>query len=598
MARPVEPEPLAGPVRFGPYTLVRRIGAGGMGEVFLAREESPRRACVVKKVLPQLMQSPQFVGRFRDEARVVVRLDHPNIARVYAMGEVDGQLYLSMEYVRGKTLSRLSYRLRQLGRMMPLGIVLHLGQRLCEGLAYAHDATDEEGHGLHLVHRDLSPANVCISYSGEVKIIDFGAAQSTLKEQQTAPRVVIGNLTYMSPEQARKRFVDRRADLYAVGVLLWELCAWKPLSQRGDPVERWRRAAYPQWEPAGKFREGLPSSVDAFLSKALAPEPANRFPDGAAMGAELARLKAKLSSGMGDAELARLMALVFPREKKAEETLLEELLREEARRAHTEPELAATLTPPTALAFEHNAIEAPDDFIPSERVQLVHTPGPGEDEPTHADRPPGAPAVVEHAPPDVQRDADEDEPTAVAPPPRASAVDPAVTMPLGVEEIASRTAQYGADLGERDSSPVVAPKPAHVVEATEALDAAKVLVAIEQATAVRASGSSESLFPGSGEDTATPPMPATPPPPRRTPRVTQVGFGVDISQTVATEAIEARRLALVRAITGDGEAPAVVSEPPAVDVDVPQGPRVWLAVAVFAGASLLGLAVAWLTVWR
>ncbi|AGC41777.1 putative serine/threonine protein kinase [Myxococcus stipitatus DSM 14675] len=598
MARPVEPEPLAGPVRFGPYTLVRRIGAGGMGEVFLAREESPRRACVVKKVLPQLMQSPQFVGRFRDEARVVVRLDHPNIARVYAMGEVDGQLYLSMEYVRGKTLSRLSYRLRQLGRMMPLGIVLHLGQRLCEGLGYAHDATDEEGHGLHLVHRDLSPANVCISYSGEVKIIDFGAAQSTLKEQQTAPRVVIGNLTYMSPEQARKRFVDRRADLYAVGVLLWELCAWKPLSQRGDPVERWRRAAYPQWEPAGKFREGLPSSVDAFLAKALAPEPANRFPDGAAMGAELARLKAKLSSGMGDAELARLMALVFPREKKAEETLLEELLREEARRTHTEPELAATLTPPTALAFEHNAIEAPDDFIPSERVQLVHAPGSGEDEPTHADRPPVA---AEHAPSDVRRDADDDEPTAVAPPPSTSTVDPAVTMPLGAEEIASRTAQYGTALEEEDSSRAVAPRPVQVVEATEALDAAKVLVAIEQATAVRASGSRESLFPGSGEDTATPPMPATPPPPRRTPRVTQVGFGVDISQTVATEAIEARRLALVRAITGDGEAPAVASESPAVDAElaeVPQGPRVWLAVAVFAGASLLGLAVAWLTVWR
>lgn len=121
MARPVEPEPLAGPLRFGPYTLVRRIGAGGMGEVFLAREEGARRACVVKKVLPRLMAHPKFVGRFRDEARVVVRLAHPNIARVYAMGEVDGQLYLSMEYVQGKTLSRLAYRLRQLGGGHPPG---------------------------------------------------------------------------------------------------------------------------------------------------------------------------------------------------------------------------------------------------------------------------------------------------------------------------------------------------------------------------------------------------------------------------------------------------------------------------------------------
>ncbi|AKQ69684.1 serine/threonine protein kinase [Myxococcus hansupus] len=356
-----------------------------MGEVFLAREESPRRACVVKKVLPQLMASPQFAGRFRDEARVVVRLHHPNIARVYAMGEVDGQLYLSMEYVQGKTLSRLTYRLRQLGKTLPLGIMLHLGQRLCEGLAYAHDATDESGHPLHLVHRDLSPANVCISYAGEVKIIDFGAAQSTLKEQQTAPRVVIGNLTYMAPEQARKRLVDRRADVYAVGALLWELFAWRPLAQRGDPVERWRRAAYPQWEPAGRVREGVPSSVDALLMRALASEPDNRFPDAGAMGAELARLKAKLAPNVGDADLARFISGAFPREKKAEELVLRELLREARSRQLTEPELATVLVPPTALAFEHGGIEAPEDFVPAERAAADAAPAGAEPTATRPD---------------------------------------------------------------------------------------------------------------------------------------------------------------------------------------------------------------------
>ncbi|MCP3062982.1 protein kinase [Myxococcus sp. K38C18041901] len=874
MARPVEPPPLEGPVRFGPYTLVRRIGAGGMGEVFLAREEGPRRACVVKKVLPQLMESPQFVGRFRDEARVVVRLAHPNIARVYAMGEVEGQLYLSMEYVRGKTLSRLSYRLRQLARMMPLGIVLHLGERLCEGLAYAHDATDAEGHPLHLVHRDLSPANVCISYAGEVKIIDFGAAQSTLKEQQTAPRVVIGNLTYMSPEQARKRFVDRRADVYAVGVLLWELFAWKPLSQRGDPVERWRRAAYPQWEPAGKHRQGLPSSIEAFLAKALTSEPAQRFPDAAAMGAELARLKAKLAPGVGDAALGKLLALVFPREKKAEEALLEELLREEAKRTNTEPQLVATLAPPTALAFEHNAIYTPDDFVPSERVQVGPAPtadddetirerggvarsggdatirertgigddepthamgrpgrgdevptlrggrtgvsgiepsrlggsagpgddeptrargrpgradeaptlrggrtgtldiapvrvggsaslgddepthasgkpgrgddlptlreggagpgddeathasgrpalgddvptlrrggvgsgddepthasrkpelvddiptlrggsaspsdaelmhargnprlgdevptlrrgstGPGDDEPTHAVGRPGRgadeptptqgtrgpgdeePTRTEtdgrrlgHAGPDTEpmrgmgrtggpgddeptlamrgpipptpsrsdsaqgegwRLADEDEPTAVAVPPRVVTADPSITLPFDAEAIESRTAQYGVDTGAPRAAPQP-PKAKPSIEATEALDAAKVLVAIEQqAHAARAS-------PPRSEDTVTPAMPSTHP--RRAPRETQVGFGIDISQTVATQAIEARRLELVRAITGEDEAPTV--EPERSSGGWLQAPRLGLALALFVGAALVGLLVVWMTVWR
>ncbi|RKH35089.1 serine/threonine-protein kinase, partial [Corallococcus sicarius] len=354
MATPVEPEPLKGPLRFGPYTLVRRIGAGGMGEVFLAREEGVHRAVVVKKVLPGLLENKQFVGRFRDEARVVVRLAHPNIARVYAMGEVDGQLFLAMEYVQGKTLSRLAYRLRQRQRMMPLGTLLQLGQRLCEGLQYAHDATDEDGHPLHLVHRDLSPANVCVSYAGEVKIIDFGAAQSTLKEQQTAPRVVIGNLTYMAPEQARKRTVDRRADVYAAGVVLWELFAWKPLSQRGDPLERWRRAAYPQWEPAGRYRADLPRAVDAFLVRALAAEPNDRFPSAAAMGEALAALKEKLTPGVTDQDLVRLMSAAFPREKVVEQQMVDELLREQPERASTRQEFPSLRAP-------HVKGQAPED---------------------------------------------------------------------------------------------------------------------------------------------------------------------------------------------------------------------------------------------
>ncbi|MBN1206385.1 MAG: serine/threonine protein kinase [Myxococcaceae bacterium] len=366
MAKPQEPEPLRGPVRFGPYTLARRIGAGGMGEVFLAREESPRRACVVKKVLPRLMENKQFLGRFRDEARVVVHLKHANIARVYAMGEVEGQLYLAMEYVQGKTLSRLAWRLRQRGQVMPLGIVLQIGLRLCEGLAYAHDAKDGAGGPLHLVHRDLSPANVCISYDGEVKIIDFGASQSTLKEQQTAPRVVIGNLTYMSPEQARKKFVDRRADVYSAGVVLWELFSWQTLPQKGEPLERWRRAAYPKWEPPSSVRPELPQAVDALLMRALEIEPGQRFPDAAAMRAELARIKAKVAPGVGDADVARLMREVFAGEKAAEDAVLAQLLGKDPSRTLREQAIPAGLAPPTALAFEHSGLEASEDYVPEE----------------------------------------------------------------------------------------------------------------------------------------------------------------------------------------------------------------------------------------
>jgi serine/threonine protein kinase len=375
LARPTEPAAPPGPLPFGPYTLVRRIGYGGMGEVYLAREEAAGRACVVKKVLPRLAGNAQFLARFRDEARVVLRLEHPNIVRVWSMGEVEGQLYLAMEYVAGKTLNRLSWRLRKQGRALPLGLALLIAERMCQGLAYAHEATDAQGHPLHLVHRDLSPANVCISYGGEVKIIDFGAAQSTLKEAQTAPSVVMGSIAYMSPEQAHKRCVDRRADVYATGVVLWELLVGQPLVPSGDVAERWRRAAHPRWEPPSQRRPGLSPEVDAVVMRALATEPEERFPDAAALGEALRALRERYAPGVEDAQLARLMGEAFERERRVEDAVLAELTRGRpapARRL-TEQELSA-FAPPTALAFEHRALDAPPGFVPSEEVELVEEP--------------------------------------------------------------------------------------------------------------------------------------------------------------------------------------------------------------------------------
>lgn len=363
-----------GPLPFGRYTLLRRIGAGGMGEVFLARDEAqvPPRACVVKKVLPHLAQNRQFVGRFLDESKVVVNLDHPNIAHVYSMGEVDGHYFLAMEYVQGKTVSRFMHRLRQRKRELPIGLILLIGERMCRGLAWAHDAADAHGNPLHLVHRDLSPANVCVSYAGEVKIIDFGAAQSTLKEEQTAPRVVIGNLAYMSPEQARKQHVDRRADVYSTGAVLWELLAWKFLPQKGDPIERWRKAANPSWEPPSLHRPDIPPDVEAVIMRALSREPKDRHQDAAVLGAELERLRQKHAPDATESALGALLSSVFPNEKAAEDRLLAGLSRglpvKERR----------VIAPPTAVAFDHSALQAPEDYLPPDQratdpgVSVVH----------------------------------------------------------------------------------------------------------------------------------------------------------------------------------------------------------------------------------
>ena len=386
-----EPTPEA-PLPFGRYQLIRRIGAGGMGEVFLARESvSPPRACVVKKVLPNLVANRAFVGRFLDEAKVVVRLSHNNIARVYAMGDVDGEYYLSMEYVQGKTVSRFTKRLRDRKVEMPLGIILLIGEMVCEGLQYAHEAKDERNNPLALVHRDLSPANVCISYRGEVKIIDFGAAQSTLKEEQTAPRVVIGNLTYMSPEQAKKQIVDGRADLYSCGVMLWELLAWHALPQKGDPIERWRKAANPVWDAPSMHHSSLPPEVDAVILKALKKDPRDRYATAAQFGSALRAMRMRYAPNVGQKDLADLLSRAFHREKVAEDAVLAEVVYgKTVVDASREKTRKRQVVPPTALAFEHTAVLAPVDF---QNDQDITDPDGAPRKPADAGPPPPLPPL-------------------------------------------------------------------------------------------------------------------------------------------------------------------------------------------------------------
>ncbi len=429
-----DPSPEA-PVPFGRYQLIRRIGAGGMGEVFLAREggEHPR-ACVVKKVLPNLVANRAFVGRFLDEAKVVVRLKNNHIARVYAMGDVAGEYFLSMEYVQGKTVSRFTKRLRDRKSELPLGIALLIGERVCEGLQYAHEAKDETGSPLHLVHRDLSPANVCISYRGDVKIIDFGAAQSTLKEEQTAPRVVIGNLTYMAPEQAKKLIVDGRADVYSCGVMLWELLAWHALAQKGDPIERWRKAANPAWEAPSTHNPAVPADVDEVILKALKKDPRDRYGSAAEFGEALARCRKRHAGQTHDKDLGDLLSRAFQKEKSSEDYVLQEVVYGKTVAPTTkEKTRRLPLVPPTALAFEHTAVMAPLDFHTSNE----DVTDPGRPDPT----------------------ADEGTPT--------PAKDPRLTMPLDARfpELRSSRQSFGLTFGDVQE-PVIEASLIQEIEAT------------------------------------------------------------------------------------------------------------------------------------
>ncbi|HEY3450304.1 MAG TPA: serine/threonine-protein kinase [Myxococcales bacterium] len=314
-------EKIPSPIPFGRYELVQRIGAGGMGEVWLARLPGlggVSKVCVVKKMLPHLASDPTFAKRFLDEAKVVVHLNHGNIAQVLEMGEVEGEYFIAMEYVEGKTVARISSRLRERDERFPLPLALLIGSRACDALSYAHRKTDLQNRPLHVVHRDVSPSNILISYDGEVKVIDFGAAQSTMKEAHTAPRVVIGNLAYMSPEQARKRPVDGRADVYSISVVLWELIAWHALPTGGDHVERWRRAAYPRFVPPSKLQSDVPPFLDPIIMRGLAMDPLDRFPNAEELRDELQRALQQIGAKTSQSTLGALMQALFRQEANQE----------------------------------------------------------------------------------------------------------------------------------------------------------------------------------------------------------------------------------------------------------------------------------------
>jgi serine/threonine protein kinase len=322
------------PTPFGRYELLRRIGAGGMGEVFLARLPGlggADKLCVVKKILPHLLDDRGFVARFVDEGKVVIHLSHGNIAQVFEMGDVEGEFFMAMEYVEGKTLAKVQTRVRERGpEPFPIELALFIGIRLLDGLAYAHRKADPTGRPLNVVHRDISPSNVMLTYDGDLKIIDFGAALSTFKEEMTAPRVVIGNLTYMAPEHARKQHVDARADLFSTGAVLWELISWQQLPTDGDHIERWKRAARPNFEKASEMRPGTPRDVDLILAKALQVDLRERYQDAERFRDDLQIALARMAPTTTQRTLVDYLRLHFDEERREERRLIADVLNQPA----------------------------------------------------------------------------------------------------------------------------------------------------------------------------------------------------------------------------------------------------------------------------
>jgi serine/threonine-protein kinase len=370
------------PTRFGRYTLLLPLNTGGMGEIFLARLEGSHgfdKLCVIKKILPHLAQDQDFVSRFVDEAHILVKLSHGNVAQVLDMGVHDGAPYIALEFVDGKDLRRVLSRMRDRKLPLPLSFVLAVITRVLDALAYAHRKRDDQDHELNLVHRDISPQNVLISYEGEVKVIDFGLAKSALSASRTNPSIVMGKFMYMSPEQARHKAVDRRSDLYAVGLCLWELVAGKNPFEDVPPGELMAKVANPTIPPLNTVEPLCPQALSEAVAKSLAVDPAQRFQTAEEFRGKLQTILQQIDPSAGAETTSRFMRDAFASEYQFERRMLT-TVKEQAK------ELEALDEP--SQGAEETVDNVPSPFAQAARPTPIATPAVRlADEPTPLGRP-------------------------------------------------------------------------------------------------------------------------------------------------------------------------------------------------------------------
>ncbi len=302
---------------FGDYTLLRRLGQGGMAEVFLARCDRANggpRIVVLKRMLPHIARNRALVELFLNEARIASQLESKHIAKIYDTGRVLGWDYITMEFVPGADLARLQERCeRSPAETLSFGGLIRLLADVCRGLAVAHDAVDRNGEPLGLVHGDIHPHNVMLNFDGVAKIIDFGVAQATHAAPEAAPR---GTYSYMAPEQLRGQSFDHRADVFAVGVLAWEMLAGKPLFRRSANYLT-LRAVVEDDVPSLRETLGDPGArFDELLTRALAKHPAQRFTSCSELAGAFEQLAVDLDWDTSADSLARPLQQLFDAERK------------------------------------------------------------------------------------------------------------------------------------------------------------------------------------------------------------------------------------------------------------------------------------------
>jgi serine/threonine protein kinase len=362
------------PQVFGRYLLVQRLSRGGMGEIFLAKHGLAgfEKLAVIKKVLPHLAADAQFISRFVDEAQVAIKLQHVNIAQVFEVGRVGDEYFLALEYVEGRDLRRTLGLLGQRRQRLPVDLALFIGRELANGLAYAHRRTSADGASLNLVHCDISPPNVLVSFEGETKVIDFGIAKSAIRGTATDPKMGFGKFGYMAPEQLiRGGVVDARTDIYAAGVVLYELLTGKRLYEAG-PEPDYRALA----KKVAKGEHDLPSEHDRVLAPyddlvatALRPKQEDRYQSAAELRDSIQQCLVAVNPTISTDQLGSFMREMFSEEMTAQKELHDRIAK-----AHLDDfkEQLTTQTGTTvSFAFANMPLPAPPEppVIPVQRAR-------------------------------------------------------------------------------------------------------------------------------------------------------------------------------------------------------------------------------------
>jgi serine/threonine-protein kinase len=314
----VPPERTA-PERIGRYELCFELAAGGMATVYLARVHGAsgfEKLVALKRIHRHLAKEKKYIEMFLDEAKIASRITHPNVCSVFDFGQADGEYYIAMEYLVGEPLSRLCGKVardrsQRRHEMLPLRMAAIIADA-CEGLHAAHELKDANGDSLHVVHRDVSPRNLFVTYDGSVQVVDFGIASARQRMHHTATGQVKGTFAYMAPEQLTASPIDRRVDVWALGVALWEMLTLRRLFRRDTTATTIHAVLYEDLVPPSEYRSQVPRELDDIVLKALMRDPAERWQTARDMGRAVRRYLGTRPDIVGPAELSEWMGEIFP----------------------------------------------------------------------------------------------------------------------------------------------------------------------------------------------------------------------------------------------------------------------------------------------